>query len=150
MPNRRIPSAMTTTSTAWKKRDRKRLMKWLFQGQEEGHEVDVLLRGQGLAEYRRHHALRKAGHRPHSRRIQDLGHDVIGRLDPGDLCQLRADLGGADLPRRVTRDAATLAREDFFTGLRVAGQLDLRACAARRGRCARRLRLRVATWRARS
>src|SRR5712691_11070594 len=72
MPNRRIPSAMTTTSTAWKKRDRRRLMKWLFQGQEERHEIDVLLRGQGLAEYRRHHALRKAGHRPHSRRIQAI------------------------------------------------------------------------------
>src|SRR5467141_1674326 len=87
MPKRRITNARTSTSTACRKRERKNLIGSYssFQGEEEGHEIDVLLRCEPGAEVLRHDPGREPGHRPRALRIEDLLHDVVGRLDLGDL-----------------------------------------------------------------
>src|SRR5438270_1901755 len=101
MPNRNTTKASTTMRTAWTKRERKRLMPGSFQRQQEGHEVDVFLRRQRLTEHRRHHALRIARDGAQRRRVEDLAHDVLGRLDLGDLRQVGTDLRRADLDSHV-------------------------------------------------
>src|SRR5437773_6587221 len=134
MPNRRTTKASTTMRTAWTKRERKRLMPGSFERQQEGYEVDVFLRRQRLTEHRWHHALRIARDGAQRRGVEDLAHDVLGRLDLGDLRQVGTDLRGADLARLVTGDARALAGEHRFARLRVAGQLELRRRApGRRG-----------------
>src|SRR5215467_14276378 len=120
MPNRKMTNATTSTRTAWTKRERKKLIGSLERHQER-HEIDVLLRRQCLAEHRRHDALREARDGAGACRIEDLLHDVVGRLDLRDLRQIGANWRGADLPRLVARDAAALAREDRLARLRVAG-----------------------------
>src|SRR5256712_11583253 len=105
MPKRSTTKAPTRMTTAWMKRERRKLMPASFEGQQEGDEVDILLRRQRLAEHRRHDALRIARHGAHGRGVQDLSHDVLGRLDPGDLRQIGSDLRGANLARLVTGDA---------------------------------------------
>src|SRR5262249_57454883 len=110
MPKRKITNAMTSTRTAWTKRERRRFMPSL-ERQEERDQIRVLLRRQGLTEHRRHHALGKARNRPGARRIQDLLHDVVRRLDLRDLREIGTDRRGADLARLVAGDAAPLARE---------------------------------------
>src|SRR4030095_8436482 len=133
MPNRKTTNATTSTRMAWTKRERRKLLASLERHQER-HEIHVLLSGQRLAEHRRHDALREARDRARSRRIEDLLHDVVGRLDLGELREIGADWRGADLPRLVAGDAAALAREDRLARLRVARNLDLgRAAARRRG-----------------
>src|SRR5437773_2575981 len=128
---RKAPTRMTT---AWTKRERRTLMPASFESPQEGDEVHVLLRRQGLAEDRWHDAFRVARHGAHRRGVQDLAHDVLGRLDPCDLRQIRPDLRGADLARLVTGDTRPLAGEHRFARFRVAGQLELgRRPAARRG-----------------
>src|SRR5438477_12536179 len=91
MPKRRITNARTSTSTACRKRERNNLIGLSYassgslQGEEEGHEIDVLLRCEPGAEVLRHDPGREPGHRPRALRIEDLLHDVVGRLDLGDL-----------------------------------------------------------------
>src|SRR2546429_5187889 len=126
MPNLSTTKASKTMRTAWTKRERKRLMPGSFQGQQEGHEVDVFLRRQRLPEHWWHYALRIARDGAQRRRVEDLAHDVLGRLDLGDLRQVGTDLRRADLARLVTGDARALAGEHRFARLRVAGQLELR------------------------
>src|SRR5882672_6173612 len=133
MPKRRITKARTSTSTACRKRERRNLI-GLFQGQEEGHEIDVLLRREPGAEVLRHDPGREPGHRPRALRIEDLLHDVVGRLDLGDLREVGADRRGADLARLVARDARALALEDRFAALGIAEDLEL---GGRRGAAAR-------------
>src|SRR5215831_12270023 len=108
MPKRKIRNATTRTRTAWVKRERKTFMASL-ERQEERDEIRVLLRRQALTEHRRHHALREARHRARAGRVQDLLHDVVGRLDLRDLREVGADRRGADLARLVAGDAAPLA-----------------------------------------
>src|SRR5712691_9201512 len=115
MPNLRTTKASTRSSAAWTKRERRTLMPGSLQSQEEGDEVDVLFCRQRLAEHRRHHALRVAGHRADARRVEDLAHEVLGRLDLRDLREVGTDGRGADLARLVARDAGTLAGEDRLT-----------------------------------
>src|SRR5215510_160318 len=135
MPNRRITNATTRTRTAWTKRERSRFMRSL-ERQEERDQVRVLLRRQALAEHRRHHALREARDRPGAGRIQDLLHDVVGRLDLRDLREIGTDRRGADLTGLVAGDAAALAGEHGLARLGIAGDLDLgrRAPGGRRAR----------------
>src|SRR5207302_529944 len=125
MPKRRAQNASTTTTAAWKKRDRKRVIRLSLERQQEGHEVDVLLGGQHLAEGRGHDALRVPGHRAHGGRVQNLGHDVLGRLDLRDLGEVRPDLPGGDLVDGVAGEADRLAREQGLARLRVAGEREL-------------------------
>src|SRR5712692_1381975 len=132
IPNRSTTNASTRIRTAWTKRERSRLMPESFERQEEGDEVDVLLRRQRLAEHRRHDALGVARHGAHRRRVEDLAHDVLRRLDPRDLREVGPDGRGPDLARLVTGDAGALAREDRLARLGVAGQLELRRRAAGR------------------
>src|SRR5262245_1313617 len=133
MPNRKTRKAMTRTRTAWTNRERRKLIGSLERHQER-HEIDVLLRRQRLAEHRRHDALREARDRAGAGRIEDLLHDVVGRLDLGDLREVGADRRGADLARLVAGDAAALALEDRLARLRVAGNLHLgRSASARSG-----------------
>src|SRR5215510_7409180 len=122
MPNRKITNAMTSTRTAWTKRERRRFMPSL-ERQEERDQIRILLRRQSLTEHRRHHALGKAGNGPGARRIQDLLHDVIGRLDLRDLREIGTDRRGADLARLVAGDAAALAREHGLARLGITGDL---------------------------
>src|SRR5262249_56710844 len=96
MPKRKIRNATTRTRTAWAKRERRRFMPSL-ERQEERDQIRVLLRREGLAEHRRHHALREPCHRARAGRIQDLLHDVVGRLDLRDLRKIGTDRRGADL-----------------------------------------------------
>src|SRR6266446_10034025 len=103
MPKRSASKAPTRMTTAWTKRERRTLMPASFEGQQEGDEVHVLLRRQGLAEDRWHDAFRVARHGAHRRGVQDLAHDVLGRLDPRDLRQIGPDLRGADLARSEER-----------------------------------------------
>src|SRR5216117_3980044 len=134
MPKRSTTNAPTRITTAWTKRERRKLMRTSFERQQEGDEVDVLLRRQRLAEHRRHDALRIARHGPHSRRVQDLAHDVLGCLDLGDLREVGPDGRGTDLPRLVTGDAGPLSSEHRFARPRVARQLELgRRPSGRRG-----------------
>src|SRR6267378_6177001 len=133
IPNRSTTKASTRIRTAWTKRERKRLMPESLQGQEEGHEIDVLLRGQRLAEHRRHHTLRVTRDGAHRGRVENLAHDVLGGLDLGDMRQVGADLRGADLARLVTGDTGALAGEYRLARLRVAGQLELRHAPVGRG-----------------
>src|SRR5207249_9545999 len=122
MPKRKNTNATTRTRTAWTKRERRRFIASLERHQERD-EVHVFLRGQGLTEHRRHHALREAGHGTRARGIQDLLHDVVGSLDLRDLREVGTDRRGADLARLVAGDAAALGREDDFSRLRVARDL---------------------------
>src|SRR5438309_4816343 len=139
MPKRRITNARASTSTACRKRERKNLI-GLFQGQEEGHEIDVLLRREPGAEVLRHDPGREPGHRPRALRIEDLLHDVVGRLDLGDLREVGADRRGADLARLVAGDARALALEHLLARLGVAGDLHLGRRPTPSGRGAGRLR----------
>src|SRR3989442_1682352 len=109
MPKRRITNASTSTSTACTKRERRSLMGSL-EREEERHEVDVLLGCEPRAEVLRHDAGRIVGDRPRAFRVEDLLHDVVRRLDPGDLREIGADGGGADLARLVAGDAGALAQ----------------------------------------
>src|SRR5437867_12427854 len=115
MPKRKITNAITRTTTAWAKRERKRFMPSL-ERQQERDQVHVLLRRQGLAEHGRHHALREARDRARAGGIQDLLHDVVGRLDLRDLREVRPDRRGADLAGLVTGDAGGLGAEDNLAG----------------------------------
>src|SRR3989449_83863 len=98
MPKRSARKAPTRMTTAWTKRERRTLMPASFEGQQEGDEVHVLLRRQGLAEDRWHDAFRVARdaaperleqghHRPElgsvepDRRLVDARHDVRIPLD---------------------------------------------------------------------
>src|SRR5690242_19169300 len=108
MPKRRITNASTSTSTACTNRDRRKFMESL-EREQEGHEVDVLLRREPRAEVLRHHAWRKVRHRPRALGVEDLLHDVVGRLDLGDLGEVGADGGGADLASLVAGDARAFA-----------------------------------------
>src|SRR5712691_303261 len=112
--------------SAWTKRDFKKLIAASLEGEEEGHEVHVLLRGQDLAEGLWHDAGREAGDRSHPFRVEDLLHDVVRGLDLGDLGKIGADRRGADLARLVAGDTTALAREDGFPRLGIARQLQLR------------------------
>src|SRR5437773_8688953 len=132
MPKRSTTNAPTRITTAWTKRERRKLMRTSFERQQEGDEVDVLLRRQRLAEHRRHDALRIARHGPHGRRVQDLAHDVLGCLDLGDLREVGPDGRGTDLPRLLTVDAAILSSRLRFARPRVARQLELRRLLSRR------------------
>src|SRR5262249_4279822 len=107
MPKRRMTNASTRISTACTNRDRRKLMKSL-QREQEGHEVDVLLRREPRAEVLRHHTGRKVCHRPRALRVEDLLHDVVGRLDLSDLRQVGPDRRGADLAGLVAGDARAL------------------------------------------
>src|SRR2546429_1193328 len=124
MPKRKITNAITRTTTAWAKRERKSFMPSL-ERQQERDQVRVLLRRQGLAEHGRHHALREARDRSRAGRIQDLLHDVVGRLDLRNLREIGTNGRGADLARLVAGDAGALGAEDDFSRLRVARNLDL-------------------------
>src|SRR4029453_11728544 len=133
MPNRRMTKAMTSTRTAWTKRERRKLIASL-QRHQERHEIDVLLRCERRAEPPPHGPFREAPQRDGSRPVEDLLHDIVGRLDLGDLREIRPDRRSADLARLVTGDAAALAREDRLARLRVARNLHLgRAAAPPRG-----------------
>src|SRR2546425_13170221 len=111
MPKRSTRKAPTRMTTAWTKRERRTLTPASFEGQQEGDEVHVLLRRQGLAEDRWHDAFRVARHGAHRRGVQDLAHDVLGRLDPGDLRQRSeerrvgksVDLGGRRIIKKKRR-----------------------------------------------
>src|SRR5512132_735166 len=70
MPKRSTTKARTSTTTAWKKRERSRLMPSL-QRQQKGHEVHVLLGRESRAEVLRHHARRIVGDRAHALGIED-------------------------------------------------------------------------------
>src|SRR5207245_9621708 len=78
MPKRSARKAPTRMTTAWTKRERRTLMPASFESQQEGDEVHVLLRRQGLAEDRWHDAFRVARHGAHRRGVQDLAQDVLG------------------------------------------------------------------------
>src|SRR5437879_12956968 len=125
MPKRSARKAPTRMTTAWTKRERRTLMPASFEGQQEGDEVHVLLRRQGLAEDRWHDAFRVARHGAHRRVVQDLAHDVLERLHLRDLRQFGPDLRGADLASLVTGDARAVAGEHRFARFRYAGQLGL-------------------------
>src|SRR5207245_1683196 len=91
MPKRSARKAPTRMTTAWTKRERRTLMPASFESQQEGDEVHVLLRRQGLAEDRWHDAFRVARHGAHrrpelgsvepDRRLVDARHDVRIPLD---------------------------------------------------------------------
>src|SRR5262245_322934 len=138
MPNRKMTNAMTSTRMAWTKRERRKLIASLERHQER-HEIDVLLCCQRLAEHRRHDAFGIARDRAGSGRIEDLLHDVVGRLDLGDLREVGTDRRGADLAGLVAGDAAALTLEDRLARLRVAGNLYLGRGASARSGGARRL-----------
>src|SRR5207249_10116833 len=72
--------------------------------------------------------------------VEDLLHDVVGRLDLGDLREIGPDRRGADLARLVARDAAALALEHLLARLGVAGDLHLGRRPTPSGRGAGRLR----------
>src|SRR5712664_1503044 len=119
MPKRKITKATTRTRTAWAKRERKRFMASL-ERQQKRDQVHVLLRCQALTEHRRHDAFGETRHCPRADGIQDLLHDVVGRLDLRDLREVGTDRRGADLAGLVAGDAAGLGAEDHLAGLRVA------------------------------
>src|SRR6266480_4280043 len=106
MPKRSTTKALTRITTAWTKRERRTLIRGSFQRQQERDEIDVLFRRQRLTEHGRHDALRIARHGAHGRRVQDLAHDVLGRLDPGDLREVGPDRRCAHLARLVTGNAS--------------------------------------------
>src|ERR687887_2550777 len=113
MPTRSSRKATTQITTAWKKRERRTFI-GSFQGEQEGDDVDVLLGRQPGTEVLGHDAGRKAGHRAHALGVEDLLHDVVGRLDLGDLREVGADGRGADLAGLVAGDARALALEDLL------------------------------------
>src|SRR3989304_3109757 len=104
MPNLNTRKVPTSTSATWKSLERKRPMRLslrrrgpvTLEGEEEGDQVEILACGEGLAERGRHDAGRVAGHRPHAGRVEDLAHDVLRRLDPCELGQVRPHRRGAD------------------------------------------------------
>src|SRR5258705_7858336 len=135
MPKRSTTNPTRKMATAWKKRERRTFIgsarRWRsFQREQEGDQVHVLLGRQARAEILRHDAGWEAGHRATALGIEDLLHDVVGRLDLRDLRQVGADRRGADLARLVTRDARALALEHQLTGLGIAGNLQLGRRAA--------------------
>src|SRR5262245_66621975 len=115
MPKRRRQNAMTRMRTAWTKRERRKLMAASLEGQQERHEIRVLLGRQHLPERLRHDARREAGDGARAFRVEDLLHDVVRRLDLGDLRKIRTDRRGADLARFVARDAAALTLKHGLT-----------------------------------
>src|SRR5262249_14488511 len=133
MPKRKIRNAITRTRTAWAKRERSRFMASL-ERQEERDQIRILLRRQGLTEHRRHHALGEARDRSRAGWIEDLLHDVVGRLDLRDLRKIGTDWRGANLAGLVTGDAAALSCEDSFARFWIARDLDLGRRAAGGGR----------------
>src|SRR5438128_1747715 len=149
MPNLKRMNARTSTSTVWVKRDRRKFMPESLQRQKERDEIGVLLRGQHSPEDRRHDALWKSRHRSRTRRIENLLHDVVGRLDLRDLREIGTDLRGAHLAGGVASDARSLAGEDRFTGFRIAGDLHLSRSASRsRSACGLRNVVELHVWRA--
>src|SRR5262245_26543293 len=94
MPNRSRQNAMTRRTSAWTKRDRSRFMPSSLEREEERHEVGELLRRERLAERLGHHARRESRHGPRALRVEDLLHDVVRRLDLGDLREVGTDRRG--------------------------------------------------------
>src|SRR6516164_3725511 len=99
MPNLKIRKAMTRTRTAWRNlprgcaialglgrgrrrggRRRRRGRPASLEGHQEGHQVDVLLRGEHLPEHRRHDPGREPRDGPLGPRVEDLPHDVLDGL----------------------------------------------------------------------
>src|SRR5687768_12674204 len=103
---------MTSTTTAWKKRERRTFITGSLEREKERHEVDVLLRVESGAKILRHDAGRIVGHRAHALRVEDLSHDVVGRLDLGDLREIGPDRGARDVAGLVAGQTGALAHEN--------------------------------------
>src|ERR671922_1137732 len=121
MPNLSSTKARTSTSTAWKNRDRRMFMRRSLEREEERHEVHVLLRRQARAEVLRHDAGRIVGHGAHAFRVEDLAHDVVRRLDLRDLRQIGPDWRPRHVTGLVAGQARALAHEHRLAELRIAG-----------------------------
>src|SRR3972149_3240051 len=138
MPNRNTRKVPARTRTDWKSFERNGFMRSLLrrrgpvtlEGEEEGDQVEVLAGCEGLAERGRHDTRRVAGHRPQGGGVEDLAHDVLRRLDPCELGQVRPHRRGPDGAGFVAGDAAALAREPRLPRLGIARQLELRHLGA--------------------